>query len=320
MRIFLVLLPVALLCSACSVTQKVFLQNTEVTGPLTLPPVQVTKDRQEGNITLSLSATLGKDEYVHSQISGHTRVNSSGIFQLDTLRDGNAVTFKEAAGANTYTFQGDNFLWRQPGFAVSAGLDFAVSKGFSLSIGGDFCSTREDEFWGGRIGFGIVSEGKNAALRIDLGGMLRSRTYLASTVVITRTTFFSSTTESADLYNDRGRSTAIDLFGGITINSKAEGWPLQFFFNGAIARQRVFAFEPSLPVMLFPPLYVDYSSQSELATFTTTTGIFTPGVFLDITGSSRILMGVRYVVEVSDNDGAGGKGAWIPFLQCDLIL
>jgi hypothetical protein len=84
----------ALLCSACSVTQEIYLQEVRVRAPLFQPPVFVTDSTEARQFRIAPSISFGNAHTFMGSVEGHTRVNRDGRYQLDTTRNGYEISFE----------------------------------------------------------------------------------------------------------------------------------------------------------------------------------------------------------------------------------
>jgi hypothetical protein len=136
----------ALLCSACSVTQEIYLQDVQVKGPLFQPPVFVTDSTEAGQFRIAPSISFGNAHTFMGSVEGHTRVNRDGRYQLDTTRNGYEISLRETPGANIYPYSGQNLRWETPNIIAGVQGSLALSRGFSLTFGGQYSAWGNEGF------------------------------------------------------------------------------------------------------------------------------------------------------------------------------
>ena len=136
--------------AGCSTT---YLQNLTAEGPFFQPPVQMIHDTL-CTVTLRPSVSMITPQTAVGRISGHTPVNGSGIFYVDTIKTTTPYQYQEPLGVNTQNFQGNNFSWNLPGVLYGLDLDIPVSSGSALSFGGNYASLNGEPYW---QAYGIVS-------------------------------------------------------------------------------------------------------------------------------------------------------------------
>ena len=304
-----------LIFSACSITQEIYLQEVEVKGPVFQPPVFITDSTEAGQFRLAPHIFFGNARTFMGSVEGHTRVNQIGVYQLDTTRNGNEITLRETPGANTYTYSGQNLRWETPD--VTAGLqgNLAINKGISVTFGGQYSALGSKGFWGGNVGIGFHTADATLATRIDGGLHWTPVAYDALTVVVTRTSLFGSTSEDVLVFHDIGTETNLGFYGALSLNTRRRDWPLNFFVNLAVSRQRLTHYEPHTSVFPYPFYYsvqVTDARTSSSATFVS----LTPGLYLTVGEGHRLLLGARWN---KGTDGVG-EGFVSPFVQYEILF
>ena len=328
-RIILLLIQILwLFLAGCKTTEyTLYLQDVRVKGPISQPPVSITDRNQEKPLRIMPHFSFNSNNRaLGGQIDGHSLVNANGRYMVDTTYgSNNTVSFHERTGSNNLPFLGENLQWDQPSASFGADIDYTFSKHWALSLGADFSSVDGEGLWGYRAGLGLFSESEKSALRIDGGIRWQQLRYQASTVVIKRTLSESSTDEEVYFFRDKGKSTPMNIYAAITLNTKNPEWSVNMFLQAAFSRQSLADFKPTVvdPVIVFfpvpIPLQPDVIVHDQRAEFSSTFIVFTPGVYLNIDQSLRLLLGARINLQTEIKDSSPDTIV-LPFLQLDLSM
>ncbi len=83
--LFFVVIFLSLLLTNCTtVKETIYLQGIEVNSPVSPTPINIT-EQENKTLILSPRFSIGTTNSVSGMISGHTPVNASGVFQVDTI-------------------------------------------------------------------------------------------------------------------------------------------------------------------------------------------------------------------------------------------
>ncbi len=276
----------AVILGGCVVHQEVYIQDATVTGPANNPPVAVTLDTTARQFRLS------------------PRV---GFFSPKALKG----TIKDELGLNggrPYALQ-----WNLPDFTFGLGLDYSLSKSFSLAAGGEYSATGQISVWGGYAGIGLHSLAPGIGYRFDVGVMLSGLHHDARSVVVTNVGFLTGSSTDTAFYRDKGNDLGIDFYATLTLNSKFSDFPANVFLSGSIFRQTLMDYPPASPdqATVVVPIVSDVADAEYRATVFT----LTPGVCVDLSGQVRLLAGWRFVFLSKTDLSPGTIGN--PFLQLD---
>lgn len=123
----------------CKTTEyTLYLQDVNVKGPISQPPVNITSNNLEKplRITSHISFRMDNKRTIAGQIEGHSQVDAEGRYLVDTLINGtnNTVTFRERMGANNITFAGQNLHWELPSASFGVDVDYTLSKHWAPTI------------------------------------------------------------------------------------------------------------------------------------------------------------------------------------------
>lgn len=302
--------------TGCVVSRTVYLQDASVSGPISEPPLFVVADSRPDQFTIAARITPAGNSSMGVSTAGHSPVNARGEYQLDTVRNGYELSFRETPGANAYPFIGKNLRWDLAGTTVAVDAQYTVSNHFALVFGGSYSTKGSEGYWGGTVGGALFTEGERAAFRLDGGVQFRTLSYTALTAVVIRTTpLFGSPAEEVGLYRDRGRTTFTDFYGSLTINTRNPDWPVHVFLQCALSRQQVLNHTPSQSAIVFPFLLVVDTHEGR-AEYVRTILTATPGLSVALGDGLRLLAGGRYMTSVAGETGEDVLlSRWSPFLQ-----
>jgi hypothetical protein len=279
--------------SGCTtIKETIYLQDIEVSGPINQPPVHVMDDL---NFTATISPrfSIGTRSQVNGLVEGHTKVNSEGKFQTEII-EGRLV---ETPRANIYTFRDNNLAWKMPTVNLGLDIDLQLSKSFAFFFGVDYSVEKQIGVWGGHVGIGSFSVNENRAVRFDVGLNIQTLSYDANTMVSVETTSLFGHDESFLVeYHDIDKSIHFNPFLSLTINTAYRDWLFNIFFNAGYVFQTIVDFEPRTQVThgLFNTTHITEDLRGE-----STAGFihFTPGIYYNISESSRLALGARFFFE-----------------------
>ncbi len=127
LKVFIAVSLTFFLSSCTTVTDSLYVQDVNVKGPINQPPIRIA-GRDSTTFIISPKFFINSNRIYNGRIDGHTQVNSEGIFQVDTIINGNEITYKIAQGKNTFDYKGENLHWSIPDYMVGLDLDIALSK------------------------------------------------------------------------------------------------------------------------------------------------------------------------------------------------
>jgi hypothetical protein len=197
---------VAVLLPGCGETRELtfYMQNLEVNGPVTQPPIYITREPKENEIHIIPRVSIPFQKQVDGRIQGHTPVNANGVFYVDTVyRQDNGVYFQDPGNMNAYQFTGSNLQWKIPSVSVGLDVDVALSRKTSLALGATHSSIGGTGVWTYRAGFGFRERRPEQSMgyRFDVGWMWQEHIYEAATVVTDRP--LSGSASTVVFYKDR---------------------------------------------------------------------------------------------------------------------
>jgi hypothetical protein len=316
----------ALLCifllTSCSTTQKLYLQDVEVIGPISQTPIHITDSSSVSPVVISLRFSYNPESEIQAESDGMKPVNSQGFFQVDTFYNNDGtITYRQTPGANIFQYQGRNLTWEFGKITVGFDLDIKLTRNLALFTGASYSGSSNKSAWGGIAGLGLFGESNGMAFRLDAGINLQSINYDAYTIAeITESDIFGPLEEYVIFYHDINNSTHFDPFVNFTYNTSKGDWLLNFFINAGYSVQTLLDFDPKTvdyDWYFFPP-FVYHTNTTYDFRGETTAGFahFTPGVYFNFAEKSRVLLGVRFYFETQLKD-ATQQTFILPLMQVD---
>jgi hypothetical protein len=307
------------LSSCTTITDSLYVQDVNVKGPINQPPIRIS-GKDSTTFTISPKFFINSSRVYNARIDGHTQVNSKGIFQVDTVINGNEKTYKIAEGKNTFDFEGENLHWSIPDYMVGLDLDIALSKKVALSGGFNLSGKDRTSLYGYRVGLGFFSASKDIGVRFDGGLMWQKYTYDAASVIVRETgPDFGSSTSEVIFYRDKGKSVNLNHYLSLTINTLYEDLPVNFLINVGYSGQSLVDYEPSNPdeqYYILNPFYrvEDMRGEAYVAFIN-----ISPGIYMKLNEWSRLVFATRFFFQV-DLESSSNSTFVIPMLQFDLSL
>ena len=291
----------AIIFTSCATVQNVvYLQEVEVHTPLSPPPVRITKDMSAGSVTLSPRILLSN----YPEISGNAGTRKFVSSQQDSV----------------FRSKNKNLFWKMPKASFGFDLDVAVTDHVAFSGGINYSIINQKKLWGGSFAIGFYHEKNNNAVRVDAGLRLQEFYYEAKTIVEqTVDPILGDPTTSVGYFFDQDKDFSYDLFLMLSYNSTMKEFPLNFFMNLGYFSQTILDFEPTWPSDIFYSTFLFTPTHSEDARGEATISILTatPGIFIDMTEWTRIIMGARFMYNI-DFDSASRDLFILPVLQIDM--
>jgi hypothetical protein len=316
------LLLIALILNGCAdIQQTIYLQNVEVNGPLNHPPIFISDGRN--GITISPWLSFSPTKQITGR-SNHSKVNASGVYQVDTIRDGGQIYYGESR-ANYYEYTQNNVKWNLPD--VKAGVDMDIPISRTISIFGSFNYTSQNlyQIVGGSFGFGFYSIKKNDAIRLNIGCTIQQYQYDASTVVVsTIDPVFGNEYTQVDFFHDIDKKGNLNFFGNLTYNTVSAEMPINFFFSLAFFSQTLLNMEPkNLDWVVYPFVFTNTTTDAR-EEISTSYVSFSPGIYVNITSSMRFVLGVNIVKDLGDFSSESGTFTsgllFMPLAKIDLMF
>lgn len=317
----LMLLTLIIFLSGCTTTkQTIYLQDVQVNGQISTPPVHLSDKDSAGSFTISPRFAINSGtKKLSGKINEHSKVNDEGILQLDTIMHDGQPAYR-ISSANTYEYAKDNFTWNLPEFSAGVDIDMKVSKGLALSLGLGFTNQNNISLVNGNFGLAVYSSNENSSFRIEGGLLYNQIHYIASTVVVTTVTpAFAPEYSYVTFYKDREKESHLNPYLQITYNSSNKNLPANFFISFGFFGQTLTDFEPDN----FDTDYTFYGShtisEDTRGEISTTFLNFSPGIYFNITPQHRILFGARCLYQFGF-EKVSKNFFVLPFAQLDFTL
>jgi hypothetical protein len=112
----------------------------------------------------------------------------------------------------------------------------------------------------------------------------------------------------------------MDFFGSFTYNTKHENWPVNILMQVGVSKQSLAKFQPSVPLGFYLPPYAPVTIvHDQRAEFSSTVVVLTPGLYMNLDPTVRVLLGTRINVQTEITNVSPGTLV-LPFLQFDWTL
>ena len=121
--------------------------------------------------------------------------------------------------------------------------------------------------------------------------------------------------EYISFYHDIGESTHFDPYVTLTFNTAFKNWPVNIFINGGYVVQTLFSFTPENSYYYYPSYHQTDNRGSRTAGFIA----LTPGIYFNISETTRALAGCSFYFETQIND-ANPAYFIMPMMQVDFTL
>ncbi len=315
-----IVIPILFSLSSCSqITDTLYVQDVNVKGPINQPPIRVT-GKDSSSFTITPKFFINTKKSYDGLVEGHTKVNSEGFFQVDTIRNGDEVTYRETAGVNNFQFEEENLHWSMPDYLVGLDIDIALSRKIALSGGFSISSKDKTNLYGYRFGLGFFSASENVGVRFDGGVIWQKYSYDAASVIIRDD---GSSTREVIFFRDKGSSTNLNHYLSLTINTIYDLLPVNFLVNVGYSGQSLIDYEPrdtDDSYYLFFPISDPYYDVKDLRSEAYAAFInISPGIYANLNEWSRLVFAVRFFFELDIEDSQSSTFI-IPMVQFDLSL
>jgi hypothetical protein len=221
----------SMLMVGCGTVQDtIYLQNVEVQGPVSQPPIHVTT-----------KSTGSKSVYLTPHIS---------INNKTSLADSLSPQYSGRVPDTLSAFQRKGLNWKLPSVQFGFDLDCALSDNAALMLGLGQQVIDQRSLWDGYAGIGFLGRGENSAVRLDLGMQVQEISYDAATVLVhTETPLWGRPSTQTAYFVDSDKDTHVNFFASFMVNSTRDDWPANLFFQGGLSTQKLTDFSPKSEVV-----------------------------------------------------------------------
>jgi hypothetical protein len=305
-------------CTTSEVT-KTFVKEATVDGPVTTPPVHIVMADTKNSITMTGFLTLPRGEIQRGYVSGSPPGQVSWLYPVDTLR------LPDGRESHVRRVPEYNLIWNLPEVAAGLNLDIAWQE-VAVSLGASLSAASGSALFGWSAGLGFFGgDSGSVRVRFDVGLSGQAMSYDASSVSISTSTsswpFGSTTHIDTAYYHDVRSTSSLGYYGSLSLNSAVEEWPVNVFVQGSCVAQKLLGYTPMTRtttdwlVPLFLPVQQSSSSE-EISTKPVMLGV-TPGLYFKPSPSVLLLVGVRFIFDMSDTLLDTGRIV-MPFVQVNL--
>ena len=288
-------------CTTIDIVETIRLHQAEVNGPVMPAPVHLTDRTDTPSFTISPRFSYNMNNQLTGEIS-----NIYGSYPEDSV----------------FTPAEHSLIWNISEVNAGVDMDLPLSKNISFTFGLNYSSGANYSSWGGNIGLGLFGYKEGTAIRFDGGVQIHSMYYdVFSMVSVTTTTTYPWGDPEVEryigYYHDVNSSTHFDPYFNFTFNTALKDWPINFFINAGYVVQTLFSFEPRNSYTNYG--YVTHTT-NDLRGETTAGFInFTPGIFVYMSESIRVLFGTRFYF-VQNINRVDPKRFILPMIQMDFTM
>lgn len=285
------LAPIAFLLAGCVVTQKVYLNQADVEGPIASLPLNPRIEEEPPNLQITPRIAIGGAETMHGKVT----ISSRG-------------SYSRSDGSMTWTLPSTQY-----------GLDVMLhpSANFGLGLGMTLSSVsgRSQSIW--RIGMQYSNLREGLGVALDAGIQFSSLRVRARTTVITEINSIFGSGQFVDNFDDTFQKTGLGWYVGLTLNSAFPESRVNFFLNGGVVWQSLLFYSASVPDPIYGPGdgYLISSDLHESLAFASVT----PGITLELGNQNRLLFGTRLILSI-DVDDPEPQPIFQPVIQFTLGL
>jgi hypothetical protein len=288
--------------TGCTTTS---LQNLAVEGPLFQPPVHLTKDSTR-TFQLHPWITMVTPNSKTGRISGHTDVNSDGIYYVDTNKTTTPYTFTEPNNVNDRTFTGTNFSWKHPSMQYGLDIDMHLFGNIGISTGGSYASLNATSYWQAYCMLSTFNHSNTeTGVRFDLGVEWQNLTYTADFVYTSSGLFSTKDVTFNTIHNNE---TQINPFLAVTLNGTSPTAIVHLFLQAAVVRQALFYISDA-------PQSSSYLNDCHEIHYLYS---LSPGLSIHLAENISTVIGVRFVWDASMDSPT--TTTFQPLLQFDIGL
>jgi hypothetical protein len=319
-KLLLYSLSVFLLTGCATITEKIYLQEVEVSGPINHPAIHITTNKEENTVIVSPKIFINTVNNVSGRVN-HTNVNNNGIFQLDTVQNGDGTWKYRESPSNRNTYNGKNLNWHLPDMYAGLDLDISLSRSIALAGSFNFSNIDNTGLIGGSLGLGFHKVSGQGAVRFDAGLSMQEYAYDASTVVVrTVEQVFEPTTTDITFFHDINKSSEVNFYASLTYNSVFESSPVNFFVSLSYFSQSLLDFEPSeTDAEYYPFIGISKFTTDARGEVTTSYLSISPGIYQNFSPWSRVVFGVSILKNIGLEQAS--KSVFImPVIKFDLMF
>jgi hypothetical protein len=296
-----------------TVTNTIYLQDLEVTSPISVPPLLLT------TAVGKTKATFSPKIYINNAriVEGTTQfpVNSSGFYQVDTV-DGEFLK----SNSNRYKYNKKNMKWNIPDIMAGVDMDFPFSRVVSFNAGLNLSSASSVTLLGGTFGVSLSTASDYVGFRINTGINFQQFSYKALTIVeSTYNPFFGETKTKVYFFDDYGKGSSTNFYMSLTGNSDVPELPINFYLGVSYFHQDLVDFEvESFDLERFP-FFIETTVDARGEYGSSFFGI-NPGIYKELGDQARIVGGVNIIFALNELRNSNRTSFILPFVKLELLL
>ncbi len=264
------------------------LRGVDVTGPIHQIPVRVTDGDAEGRLRVTPTFASMPGGSIDGRIEIERDSRLFDLHQYDTT---------------------NNLHWNLPSYVVGIALDYGTSKHFSFSLGANYSRTNEKKSYEWDFGLGWRFQDEYLGGRFEAGVQWQDIEYNAVFDRYKIDYSFSGSDVVQYLYtfNRYGRYAWGNFYGSLTLNTVFRGSSLNGFVRAGYGVTSVLSNE-----ML---------RANEDGDIAATVGMInvTPGLFINLTKWSRLVVGCELISPVTMNSYSP-EWLIVPVAQIDFTI
>jgi hypothetical protein len=266
------------------------LQSVSLTGPLHQPTVHLARTTPDPGVRITPWLNGYTSQKWNGRISGHTMVNSAGVYQIDSTIGSNGTTYYENP-SNQFYYKGKNFTWQLPGVSGGIGVDLDLIRSLSVILGLGMSTFNADDYWSAQAGVGYSFGNERFAGRIE--GVFTWETIGAMAQYVRRTHYYSSDKTEVEFFSVE--DTRMRSGNYIAMTFQSTDTDLAFYLQGAFGSQQVASLLRSTSSSSSEDEYIKKFGFVSL----------TPGVAIRVGENRRLIAGIRFTsnteIEEADN-------------------
>ncbi len=319
-KYYIIMTIITLLHLGCGVvTNKLYIQEANLESNLNSPPLNITKNKTAGSITVSPNISINSQKKISGIVMEHTKVNSSNVFQVDSIIAEGNISYKES-GKNVYSYKGNNMKWNLPEAALGLNIDLALSDRFALTIGANTYFQNEKSSVGGHAGIGYFKGDEKLGVRLE-GGILWQKIYydISSVLITTYEPFWGDKTTNVTFMSDKSSKACLDYYATLTFNSNSQSNFIDFFLSLGFFSQALLDFEHKNPdpgYYIFGNITTYESGESDDSA---TILFVNPGLTLNLNENSRINLGAKMHL-INGVSSISNNFLFTPMIQFDMMF
>ncbi len=258
--------------------------------------IKITADKEDYPLQIGATFSVNGDKNFENSIEGHTKINSKGFFEIDTIQfvGPESFTFTETEGINDFFFNGDNFSVEYPDYEFGLELDLAVTKFAAFSFGANFYQFSDKSYIGNSFGLGIFKEHNDWGIRFDVGLDIRHSQSIANFVAHQQN--FDNGKRDGIFYQIKKSESYLDRYLSLTINTNRD-WLLNLFLSYSLGTKTFYDFTVNRNDIVYDNFgNLSILNQIELGDFeyNQVYNSFAFGMYHNVVDFGRVVFGVRY--------------------------